>query len=41
MGLRRADVAIPFSLLGKARHHRVRSRLAGVGVGFQVPQPGA
>jgi hypothetical protein len=21
MGLRRADVAVPFSLLGKARHH--------------------
>jgi hypothetical protein len=31
---------VSFSLLGKARHHRVRSRLASVGVGFQVPQPG-
>ena len=30
-----------FRALGKARHHRVRSRLASVGVGFQVPQPGA
>src|SRR5271163_5015535 len=35
MGLRRADMVISFSLLGKARHHRIRSRLAGVRLVFK------
>src|SRR5271168_696031 len=35
MGLRRADMVISFALLGKARHHRIRSRLAGVRLVFK------